>query len=162
PVRADDPRLSARGDGGAGQPSRILFGGADSIGPGSSVLEDIDSAPVLLITGPGAPDASSAEMTGLGVEVIEVEGRDDPARFGAALDALGERGIRSILLEGGPRLAGSALEAGCVDRVEVFIAPRFLGGGPPMIELDRTIDLPEISVSRSGADVRLSAVLREW
>jgi len=31
-----------------------------------------------------------------------------------------------------------------------------------MVELERTIDLQEISVSRSGTDVRLSAVLREW
>lgn len=161
-VRSDDPRLTARGEGVSRQPSRILFGGADSIGPGSALLEDLGAAPVLLITGPGVPDASSAEMTRLGVEVIEVEGRDGPARFGAALDALGERGIRSILLEGGPRLAGSALEADCVDLIEVFVAPRLLGGGPPMVELDRAIDLPEISVSRSGADVRLSAVLREW
>ncbi|MFM9045741.1 MAG: bifunctional diaminohydroxyphosphoribosylaminopyrimidine deaminase/5-amino-6-(5-phosphoribosylamino)uracil reductase RibD [Solirubrobacterales bacterium] len=161
-VRADDPRLTARGVDAAKQPRRILFGGSDSIEPESAVLEDLGEAPVLLITRPGELAGSPPDPTGLGVEVIEVEGVDGPSRFGSALDALGERGIRSILLEGGPRLAGSALEAGCVDRLEVFVAPRLLGEGPSMVELGQAIDLQEISVSRSGADVRLSSVLREW
>ena len=161
-IRADDPRLTARGVEVAKQPRRILFGGSDSIDPGSAVLEDLDQAPVILISRPGESSGASPDLADLGVEEIEVEGGDGPARFESALDALGERGIHSILLEGGPRLAGSALEAGCVDRIEVFIAPRLLGGGPPMVELERTIDLQEISVSRSGTDVRLSTVLREW
>lgn len=161
-VRADDPRLTARGVEVAKQPRRILFGGSDSIEPGSAVLEDLSEAPVILISRPGEASGPSPDLADLGVEVIEVEAADGPARFESALDALGERGIHSILLEGGPRLAGSALEAGCVDRIEVFIAPRLLGGGPPMVELERTIDLQEISVSRSGTDVRLSTVLREW
>ena len=98
----------------------------------------------------------------LGVELLQVDEPDRSTRFASALDSLGERGIRSILLEGGPTLAGAALDGGNVDRIEIFHAPVLLGFGPPMVELGHRQDLGGISVSRSGDDVRLSAVLREW
>ncbi len=45
------------------------------------------------------------------------------------MKALRERRVRSILLEGGPTLAGSFLAAGLVDRVIGYIAPMVIGGG---------------------------------
>lgn len=45
------------------------------------------------------------------------------------LKALGERGMRAILLEGGPTLAGSFMAAGLIDRVVAYIAPVLIGGG---------------------------------
>jgi diaminohydroxyphosphoribosylaminopyrimidine deaminase/5-amino-6-(5-phosphoribosylamino)uracil reductase len=41
---------------------------------------------------------------------------------------LGERKIDSILLEGGSELNYSALEAGIIDKVNIFIAPKLIGG----------------------------------
>ena len=46
----------------------------------------------------------------------------------SALDELGAREIQSLLLEGGPHLAGVFLEAGEVDEVRMFVAPIVLGG----------------------------------
>jgi diaminohydroxyphosphoribosylaminopyrimidine deaminase / 5-amino-6-(5-phosphoribosylamino)uracil reductase len=45
------------------------------------------------------------------------------------LKALSERGVRAMLLEGGPTLAGSFLAAGLIDRVVAYIAPVLIGGG---------------------------------
>jgi diaminohydroxyphosphoribosylaminopyrimidine deaminase/5-amino-6-(5-phosphoribosylamino)uracil reductase len=45
------------------------------------------------------------------------------------LKALSERGVRAILLEGGPTLAGSFLAAGLIDQVVAYIAPVLIGGG---------------------------------
>ena len=47
----------------------------------------------------------------------------------AALAALHDRGVRSVMLEGGPRLAGAFLDAGLVDRVRAYLAPALLGQG---------------------------------
>ena len=44
------------------------------------------------------------------------------------LDKLGGLGIHSMLLEGGPRLAGSFLDAGEIDEMRLFIAPIAVGG----------------------------------
>ena len=55
-------------------------------------------------------------------------GGTEAERVTDALDKLGEMGIQSILLEGGPRLAGSFLDAGEIDEMRLFIAPIALGG----------------------------------
>ena len=45
-----------------------------------------------------------------------------------ALDELGAREIQSLLLEGGPHLAGAFLEAGEIDEARIFVAPVLAGG----------------------------------
>ena len=46
----------------------------------------------------------------------------------SALDELGARDIQSLLLEGGPHLAGAFLEAGEIDEARLFVAPMLAGG----------------------------------
>ena len=63
-----------------------------------------------------------------GVDVIVATGENESARVAHALDELGARDVQSLLLEGGPHLAGAFLEAGEIDEVRMFIAPVMLGG----------------------------------
>ncbi len=56
-------------------------------------------------------------------------GQNEPARLGAALDELGARGIQSILLEGGPHLAGTFFDIDEIDELRLFVAPVVAGGG---------------------------------
>ncbi len=93
---------------------------------------------------------------------------DPPGRVGSALDELGARGLDSILLEGGARLAGAFLDAGEIDRVRLFIAPILLGAGRPVFagvdgaaleDAERAIRL---DCEPSGEDVLATARLREW
>jgi riboflavin biosynthesis pyrimidine reductase len=60
--------------------------------------------------------------------VIVATGENEPARVRSALDQLGGLGIASVLLEGGPHLAGAFLDAGEIDEVRLFLAPMLLGG----------------------------------
>jgi diaminohydroxyphosphoribosylaminopyrimidine deaminase/5-amino-6-(5-phosphoribosylamino)uracil reductase len=83
------------------------------------------------------------------------------------LTALYIRGVRSVLLEGGPRLAGSFLAAGLVDRVIGYIAPKVLGSGPSALAdagvstVSEVIDLDFVDVTRVGPDLRFTAVPRK-
>ena len=61
--------------------------------------------------------------------MIRVQGSTDGERVCAALDELGERDIQSVLLEGGPRLAGAFFDAGEIDQYYAFVAPIVAGGG---------------------------------
>ncbi|GGL23118.1 hypothetical protein GCM10012283_01540 [Phycicoccus endophyticus] len=89
--------------------------------------------PALLVTCAAAgPRALARARATLGEESVLVCG-DDLVELPAALDALAERGLRHVLLEGGPSLLGAALAAGVVDEMAVTVAPTVVGGGFPRI-----------------------------
>ena len=76
-----------------------------------------------------------------------------------------ERGVRSVLLEGGPTLAGAFLQAGAVDRVTAYLAPALLGAGPAALadagiaSIGDALRLELESVERVGDDVRIRATI---
>src|SRR3954447_8327648 len=79
-----------------------------------------------------------------------------------ALRALAVEGVQTLLLEGGPTLATAFLEAGLVDKLIVFVAPRLSGSGPHLLDdLAGPVDLRRLSVARAGEDAILTAYVRE-
>jgi len=80
-----------------------------------------------------------------------------------ALKALYDRGVRHILLEGGPTLAGAFAEAQCVDEVVAYIAPKLLGAGPSALghagitTMTDALTLDVESVEPIGSDVKIVA-----
>jgi diaminohydroxyphosphoribosylaminopyrimidine deaminase/5-amino-6-(5-phosphoribosylamino)uracil reductase len=78
------------------------------------------------------------------------------------LAALGEEGVQSLLLEGGPTLAAAFLEAGLVDKLLVFFAPRLSGEGEGMVAgLPRPLELTRMDAREIGEDVLVQAYLNE-
>lgn len=78
------------------------------------------------------------------------------------LEALASEGVRSLLLEGGPTLAGSFLARGLVDKLLVFVAPRLSGSGPgPVASLPEPAELRRLSCEQVGQDVLLTAYVHE-
>jgi diaminohydroxyphosphoribosylaminopyrimidine deaminase/5-amino-6-(5-phosphoribosylamino)uracil reductase len=80
-----------------------------------------------------------------------------------ALKALFDRGVRHVLLEGGPTLAGAFVEARCVDEVVAYFAPTLLGSGPSALgdagigTLGDAVTLDVETVTRVGPDVKIVA-----
>jgi len=73
-----------------------------------------------------------------------------------ALERLWERGIQSVLLEGGPRLHRAAWEADMIDEARLFVAPEPLGpGGLPAFAIPVT-SLVDVDTRPIGADVLIS------
>jgi diaminohydroxyphosphoribosylaminopyrimidine deaminase / 5-amino-6-(5-phosphoribosylamino)uracil reductase len=78
------------------------------------------------------------------------------------LRRLAEQEVQSLLLEGGPTLATAFLEADLIDKLLVFVAPRFSGEGPHLFRnLRRTVELQRLSARPVGVDVLLTAYLHE-
>jgi diaminohydroxyphosphoribosylaminopyrimidine deaminase / 5-amino-6-(5-phosphoribosylamino)uracil reductase len=93
-------------------------------------------------------------------EGSELELHSGPLRD--ELHALANEGVQSLLLEGGPTLAAAFLEAGLVDKVLVFVAPRISGEGPGMLEgMPRALELSRLEARPIGEDVLLQAYLNE-
>ena len=78
------------------------------------------------------------------------------------LRALAAEGVQSLLLEGGPTLAGAFLRAGFVDKLLLFVAPTLSGSGPGIADrLDAQLPLARLTSRPIGDDVLLEAYLRE-
>ena len=94
------------------------------------------------------------------------DGLDLELRSGALEDelrTLAEEGVQSLLLEGGPTLAASFLEADLVDKILLFVAPRLAGAGPSALRasLPSPRTLVRLSTRQVGADVLLEAYVHD-
>jgi diaminohydroxyphosphoribosylaminopyrimidine deaminase/5-amino-6-(5-phosphoribosylamino)uracil reductase len=167
---ADDPQLTARIDGVERQPRRVVFDSEGRLPLHSVLVRGAHEVPLTVVVGRAAPRTATDALEVAGAEVIVATGENEPARVRSALDQLGASGITSILLEGGPHLAGAFLDAGEVDCVALFIAPVVLGGGNARDPIEgegaeRIADAVRalsLSVERIGDDVLLEARMKEW
>ncbi len=166
---ADDPLLTAREPGTLRQPTRVVFDAHARLPLESNLAGSIGEAPLLVIASPTAPQdrVSALKAAGVGVVVCDGEPRD---RVLAGLTELGRRDITSMLLEGGPTLAGSFLDAGEVDELRLFIAPIVIGGagarplaeGAGAREVAEATPALEMDWERSNGDLLIRSRLREW
>lgn len=85
-----------------------------------------------------------------------------PGPLAAELAALAREGVQSLLLEGGPTLAGAFLRAGLVDKIALFVAPWLSGDGPGLLDfLEAPLRLTRLAAHPVGDDVLLEAYIRE-
>jgi diaminohydroxyphosphoribosylaminopyrimidine deaminase / 5-amino-6-(5-phosphoribosylamino)uracil reductase len=171
---ADDPQLTARPDGIPAepelQPRRVVFDSLARLPTSSQLLTATDPVPVTVIVSRAASRADTDALEAAGAQVLVATGENEPARVRFALDQLGAEGVTSVLLEGGPHLAGAFLDAGEIDEIRLFLAPLLLGGRTARDPLEGegveriadalralTFDCKEI-----GEDLLVSARLREW
>lgn len=129
-VLADDPELTVRHSDKASErpvpPLRVVV---DSRGrtPFSAKLLGPE-APTLIATTEAMPADLRGQFSATGVEVLVLPGDRDGVDLRALMQALGERGIVSALVEGGSTLLGSFFDHGLVDKVWAFVAPLIIGG----------------------------------
>ncbi len=165
-VMIDDPLLTARPEGATGevhQPLRVVFDSTGKVEPAARVL----GGPVrtLVLTTEASPATWRAHVATTGAEIAIVpagaDGRVDVAR---ALGLLGERGIVTLLVEGGGTLLGSFFDAREVDAVRAVIAPIVVGSreapsavaGRGAATVAEALRLEDVEVERLGPDILVS------
>jgi diaminohydroxyphosphoribosylaminopyrimidine deaminase/5-amino-6-(5-phosphoribosylamino)uracil reductase len=167
---ADDPLLTARVEGVHRQPTRIVFDSEGRLPLNAQLVRSAADPPLIVVVSRAAPRLAADALEAAGADVIVATGENEPARVRNALAQLGQRGLSSILLEGGPHLAGAFLDAGELDELRLFIAPVLVGGSSARDPLegegvDRIADATRalsMEVERVADDVLLRARLREW
>ena len=110
---------------------------------------------------PARPAAPPGVRQGPAARGSELELRSGP--LADELRALADEGVQSLLLEGGPTLAGAFLEADLVDKLLVFVAPVIAGGdGPAFLpRLGSVRPLTHLTARTVGEDVLLEAYVHE-
>jgi diaminohydroxyphosphoribosylaminopyrimidine deaminase/5-amino-6-(5-phosphoribosylamino)uracil reductase len=169
---ADDPQLTARIDAVHRQPRRVVFDSTARLPLDSKLVAEAREVPLVVVVSRAAPRGATDALETAGAEVVVATGQNEPARIASALDQLGalDPPVTSVLLEGGPHLAGSFMDAGEIDEVRLFIAPLVLGGRTARDPLegegvDRVADAMRALTLRCeplAGDVLVTARLREW
>ena len=123
---ADDPQLTARPPGPR-TAARVVLDSHGRLPLTSTLVRTAREVPTVVATA-ASPPAQVAELRAAGCEVLTLPATDGRPGVDALLAELGKRRMTNVLVEGGAAVLGSFLDAGAVDEVHVFIAPRLAGG----------------------------------
>jgi diaminohydroxyphosphoribosylaminopyrimidine deaminase/5-amino-6-(5-phosphoribosylamino)uracil reductase len=166
----DDPQLTPRLPDVVRHPRRIVFDSLARLPLESKLLSDARRSPLTVVVSRAAPRAATDTLRTHGADVIVATGENEPARVRSALDQLGATGIASVMLEGGPHLAGAFLDAGEIDEIRLFLAPLLLGGrtardpieGEGVDAIADAMRVLTLHAERIDDDILVSARMREW
>jgi len=171
-VLVDDPHLTARSCGGRGgtarkQPLRVIVDGKGR----TPLTAQLFSEPgkTLLALGKFVTPEEKATFAQVGAELLELPSEGGLVDLERLLKTLGERGITSVLVEGGGILLGSLFDGKLVDKVIAFIAPIIIGGkeaktavsGKGVDKVVDSVKLERVSMEKLGEDLMVSGYVKE-
>ncbi|MBI4612174.1 MAG: bifunctional diaminohydroxyphosphoribosylaminopyrimidine deaminase/5-amino-6-(5-phosphoribosylamino)uracil reductase RibD [Planctomycetes bacterium] len=161
---ADDPLLTCRIEGGR-QPLRVVADSRCRLPIASRLVRTAREAPLLVATTPGAPPANVRTLEDEGVEVAILPAtQDGKVDLVALCRELVRRRAVTVLAEGGGKLLGALFDRSLVSEVEVYIAPRIVGGreapgpvaGLGVQRMADALDLDAVSTFRTGEDLMIT------
>ncbi len=171
-IAADDPLLTAR-PAGPRIAMRVVFDSRARLAVNSRLVQTIDQAPLLIVTGPQAESENIERLRAQGAEVFQSSPEQSEAcgirpSPQAVLAELGRRQMTNVLFEGGSELLGAVFDLQLVDEVHVFAAPKLLGGvvaKPPVGGMGRAApselaDLADPEIELLDGDVYIHGPLR--
>jgi diaminohydroxyphosphoribosylaminopyrimidine deaminase / 5-amino-6-(5-phosphoribosylamino)uracil reductase len=125
---ADDPLLTSRPPGQRTATRVVLTATGEDLPGSCQLLETIKVAPVLVVTTP-AGAGQLANWRGRGAEVVGLEsGKRGELDVQSVLTELGRRAMTNVLVEGGAETIGRFFDAGAIDEIHAWIAPKLIGG----------------------------------
>ncbi|NOZ22947.1 MAG: bifunctional diaminohydroxyphosphoribosylaminopyrimidine deaminase/5-amino-6-(5-phosphoribosylamino)uracil reductase RibD [Planctomycetes bacterium] len=126
-VLQDDPELTARTPRGR-DPRRIILDSCARIPLTSKIVRTARDVETIIATTRAAGRRKTAALKKAGCEVLVLPKRKGGVDLQRMMTVLGERELGHVLVEGGAKALTSMLDAGLIDRVWVFIAPKLIGG----------------------------------
>jgi diaminohydroxyphosphoribosylaminopyrimidine deaminase/5-amino-6-(5-phosphoribosylamino)uracil reductase len=164
-VLKDDPSLTVRLVRGR-NPRRIVLDSTLRIPERAKVLSDGNASTVILTTRRADPERIK-KLQAPGVRILPVDTNPQGGvDLRAAFQILTQEGTRSVLVEGGARLATSLLKARLVDRLLWVIGPKIIGKGIEAVgdlgigQISEAIQLSIEKTRRVGEDLVITARLR--
>ena len=158
-VLADDPQLNVRDVATTRQPLRVVADSRLSTPPDARLMAT--GEPVLIYA--ARSDLPASTPFPPHVKVVRHPGDNGRVDLKAMLDDLGLRGINELHVEAGGTLNGSLMAGGWVDEFLLYVAPKLIGPGRPMVDMPalKTLDecgqLRFVDVIPVGPDLRIRA-----
>ena len=168
-VLRDDPLLTTRlGIADQRDPIRVIVDNLARLPLRAKVVNRASPAPTILAVSQMAPRSRTEAIEREGVEVILVKDSARRVSLERLMEALGKRGILSVMIEGGAEINASALREGVVDKVMVFLAPLLFGGkstptavgGDGVETVGQALRLRDVRIERFEDDILIEGYLR--
>ena len=163
-VLADDPQLTCRMEGGR-NPLRLVCDTHLRTPLTAQVVKTAGELPTCLATCV-TQEGRLAPYRDLGVQILPLpQGADGRVDLAALVTLLGKMGVDSVLAEGGAQLHWGLVQAGLVNRVQAYLAPKLLGGqgakspvgGQGFPHPDQALSLSSPPLTRLGEDILLDS-----
>jgi diaminohydroxyphosphoribosylaminopyrimidine deaminase / 5-amino-6-(5-phosphoribosylamino)uracil reductase len=161
-VLADDPLFTDRSGLRRRRPLlRVVLDSALRIPLTSKIVASAQNDLVVFTVSTDQARIEGLRARGVRVEVLAADAGRVP--LSKVLDKLGDEGILTLLTETGTRLNTSLLEAGLVDRVQLYVSPQIMGSDaiPAFRGMHQAIQMAEVEVERYGNDLGISSLLRD-
>ena len=154
-VLADDPALTVREVKGR-DPLRVIIDTEARTPLQAKVVRAQDPQRTVIFVARDAELRRTNRLRDAGVLLATLPRADGGLDLGAALRWLGERGVNTLLSEGGPRVAGSLVRGGLADRLLLLVSPLAGGDGPPALSgVGAPSALRDLRVRRLGDDIAM-------
>ncbi|WP_018131935.1 bifunctional diaminohydroxyphosphoribosylaminopyrimidine deaminase/5-amino-6-(5-phosphoribosylamino)uracil reductase RibD [Effusibacillus pohliae] len=160
-VLADDPQLTTRLPEGGRNPLRVVLDTRLRMPETAQILKP--EAPTLVACGPAADPAKIGRLQARGIEVLQLALADGRIDLNELLAELYKREVTLLLVEGGGEVHGSFLQAGLIDKVTMFVAPKLIGGngqspvgGAGFSRMGDAIALQNTTVEMFGNDLAIT------
>ena len=167
-VLRDNPLLTTRlGIVDQRDPIRVIVDNLARLPLRAKVVNRASTAPTLLAVSQMAPRTKLEAIEREGVQVVVVESSPRRVSLERLMEALGKRGVLSVMIEGGAEINASALREGIVDKVLVFLAPILIGGkststavgGDGIESLSQALRLRDVQIERFEDDILIEGYL---
>ncbi len=161
-VRRDDPSLTVRGNfAEIHTPWKVIVNSKASIGLQCKLLSGSSARKTIVAVASNAPKSRLEAIASTGAEILVCGEKQGKVSLRDLMRRLAKRGILYVLIEGGSQVITSALEAGVVDKVAFFYAPKIIGGentpsvvgGRGVKRLKDALRVTDVSTQRFGTDV---------
>ncbi len=150
-VMTDDPELSVRYVDGC-SPTKIVLDSQLKIGLNARIF---GGAPLIIATTEAVCRKQVKKRKNKGAQVWQLPILKGQINLKLVLQKAAQMRLRHILIEGGSRVATSALRLGLVDRIAAFVAPKILGAGIPSIG---SLDIASITDAIALENVKVEAI----
>lgn len=166
-VIKDNPELTCRLENGK-NPTRIIVDSNLRIPLESKVVEEVHIAKTVVVTTEKSDEAKLNILRNKGVDVIISSSKNGRVDLNSLMTTLSKNKIDSILLEGGASLNFSALNEDIVDKVQIYIAPKIIGGreaktpvgGSGVNLLEDAFKLKKLTTKSIGEDIFIEGYVR--
>lgn len=158
----DNPMLTAR-PAGPRVATRVVLDSKGRLPATHQLSTTAGAFPTLVLVGPEADVENCQRLMDTGCEVFMCESRERGPMLREVLSELAARRLTNVLVEGGGEVLGSLLDAGQIDEVHIFVAPKLIGGataatpiaGQGITALNGALPLAGLQIEQLGEDFYL-------